>query len=117
MVTPRSFPGEGGVTFPSPNEWPVTYRAITGINQALQATVTCPNHGFTSANIPTTVVDFTQVKGMQQINGQFAPLVSIIDADNFTVNLNTSSFHAYTSDGYVNIISGQAPYDPFENIA
>jgi len=116
MVIPKRFIGEGGVTYPSPNEWPITYREITGITRALQAIVTSPDHGFTSSDIPETVVDFTQVKGMQHINGQFAALVEVIDTDNFTVALNTSNYHAYTSGGFVNIISGNAPYDPFQNL-
>lgn len=114
---PNIHPGQGGVVYPSPNEWPVTYRAITGITRALQAVVTAPDHGFTSSDIPETVVDFTQVKGMQQINGQFAPLVEVLDTDNFTIALNTSAYHAYTEGGFVNIISGFSPYDPFTNIA
>lgn len=105
------------VVYPSPNEWPVTYRAITGISRAVQAVITAVDHGFTSADIPITVVDFTQVKGMQEINGQFAPITSIIDDNNFTIDLDTSRFHAYTTGGFVNIQSGNSPYDPFTNIA
>lgn len=116
MVIPRRFIGQGGVTYPSPDEWPVTYREITGITRALQAVVTAPDHGFTSSDIPETVVDFTQVKGMQQINGQFAPLVEVIDTDTFVVNINTTNYHAYTTGGFVNIISGNAPYDPLQNL-
>lgn len=105
------------VVFPSPNEWPITYRAITGITKANQATITSIAHGLTSADIPFTVVDFTQVKGMQEINSKFAPVTSIVDVNNFTVNLNTSQFHTYTSGGFVNIVSGISPFDPYTNIA
>lgn len=105
------------VVFPSPNEWPVTYRAITGITRSLQATITSPDHGFTDADIPVTQVDFSQVKGMQQINGQFAFITSIVDADNFTIALDTTQFHAYTLGGFVNINAGNSPDDPFTNVA
>lgn len=109
--------GQGGVTFPSPNEWPVTYREITGITRAVQARITAPNHGFTSADIPETIVDFTQVKGMQEINGIFASLISISDDNNFIVNINTTNFHTYISGGFVNIMAGNPPFDPYANIA
>lgn len=111
----RSIPPS--VVFPSPNEWPITYRAITGISREVQAIVTAPDHGFTSADIPYTTLDFTQVKGMQEINGKFAPITEIIDTDNFYINLNTSSFHAYTTGGFANIMAGISPYDPYSNIA
>jgi hypothetical protein len=117
MANPNIHPGQGGVTFPSPNEFPVTYRAITGITRSLQATITAPNHGITiSSTASTPKVDFSQVKGMFQINGQFGFVTSIVDADNFTVALNTLQYSAYISGGYANITGGIAPYDPFENI-
>ena len=102
---------------PSPNEWPVTYRVITGITRAAQATITSLDHGFTSSDIPVTQVDFSQVHGMQEINGKFAFITNIIDEDNFTVALNTSNFHAYISGGFANILAGNSPYDPLTNIA
>lgn len=105
------------VVFPSPNEWPVTYRSITGITKSTNPTITAPNHGFTSSDIPVTQVDFSQVKGMQEINGKFGFITSVIDTDNFTVAVDTSQFHAYTSGGYVNINAGNSPYDPLTNIA
>lgn len=117
MVNPNIHPGQGGVTFPSPNEFPVTYRAITGITRAVEATITAPDHGITLSTIASTPkVDFSQVKGMFQINGKFGFVTSIVDSDNFTVAIDTSQFYAYTSGGYANITGGIAPYDPFENI-
>lgn len=109
-------PGNGGVTFPSPNEWPITYRAITGITISTQAKITAPNHGFTNADIPVTQVDFSQVKGMSEINGKFGFITQIIDVNNFLIALDTSQFHAYTSGGFVNINAGKSPYDPLTNI-
>ena len=40
-------PGNGGVTFPSPNEWPVTVYAITAITRSPQAQITAADHGIT----------------------------------------------------------------------
>jgi hypothetical protein len=105
------------VVYPSPNEWPVTYRAITGITRSKNAIITSIAHGFTSADIPSTALDFTQVKGMFQINGKVAYIKSIVDADNFIIDLDTSQFYDYTSGGYANIMAGISPYDPYSNIA
>ena len=104
------------VTYPSPNEWPITYRVVTGISKEPQAQVTSVGHGFTnSIDVNITQVDFSQVKGMFQINGQFGYITNVIDADNFNVAIDTSNFYAYTSGGFVNILSGNSPYDPLTN--
>lgn len=112
-------PGNGGVTYPSPNEWPVTVHAITNITRARYAVITSPNHGITldppNQSIPK--VDFTQVKGMREINGQFAFVVEVIDVNNITVALDTSLYSPYVSGGFLNITGGSPPIDPLENIA
>lgn len=145
MVNSNIAPGQGGVTYPSPNEWPVTAIPVTNITQSLNATVTAPNHGITlSANQSTPKVDFSQVKGMYQINGKFAFVVKVVDSDTFTVDLDTSQFYAYVAPvdrswerfnntpwqnadfswnyfitnggGFVNITGGNAPDDPLTNL-
>lgn len=104
------------VTFPSPNEWTVTVHAITGITQSYNPIITAVDHGITlSSSQSTPKVDFTQVKGMQQINGKFAFVTSVIDDDNFTVDLNTSSYYPYISGGFVNVTGGSTPIDPLTN--
>lgn len=109
-------PGNGGVTYPSPNEWPVTVHAITGITNATQAKITAPGHGLTNSSSQSTPrVDFTQVKGMFQINGQFAFVTNVIDANNFLIALDTSQYYSYTSGGFVNVIIAPTPIDPFQN--
>lgn len=109
--------GNGGVTYPSPNEWPITVFAITGITKGTQAKITAPGNGITlSSTTSTPKVDFTQVKGMSQINGQFAFVTKIIDANNFIVALDTSQYSPYTSGGFVNITGGSAPDDPLTNL-
>ena len=105
------------VTYPSPNEWPITYRAITGITNSNQPTITAPDHGFTTSDINIVQVDFSQVKGMQEINGKFGFITGIIDDDNFTIALDTTGFHSYTTGGFANINAGTSPEDPFTNIA
>lgn len=106
------------VTSPSPNEWTVSYVAITGITRANQAQITAPNHGLTNANDANiTKIDFTQVNGMFQINGQSGFVINVVDHNNFTAALNTTNYYTYTSGGFANKVAGIAPYDPFENIA
>lgn len=113
---PNRGAGNGGVTYPSPNEWPITVFAITGITRALNPTVTAVGHGITmSATSSTPRVDFTQVKGMTQINGQSAFVTSVTDADNFTIALDTSQYSAYTSGGFVNVLVSPAPINPLTN--
>jgi hypothetical protein len=110
-------PGNGGVTYPSPKEWPITVFAITAINNATQAQVTAPGHGITlnPPNNSIPKVDFTQVKGMQQINGQFAFVTNVIDVNNINVALDTSQYYAYTGGGFLNITGGSPPDDPLTN--
>lgn len=108
--------GNGGVTYPSPNEWPITYVAITGITRGSETTVTAPDHGITlSSGESTPGVDFSQVRGMQQINGVFGYVTSVIDTNTFTVAINSSNFSPYLSGGFVNKIAGSAPIDPLTN--
>lgn len=114
------------VTPPSPNEWPNTLRTITGIANGNITTVTVPSHGFTDANDGITTVMFLQVRGMVQINGMPGLILSIIDTSNFTVNIDSTNFYAYTSGGVISIVTGQPPTEqesfqtfntPFQNIA
>lgn len=108
--------GNGGVVYPSPNEWPIMYIAITGITNGLTTTVTAPNHGFTTGALPQIQVDFSQVKGMTDINGVFAYVSQVVDANNFVVPINSTNFHPYVSGGFVNILAYTgSPQDPFTN--
>lgn len=114
------------VTPPSPFEWPETIKTITNVTNASQAQVTCPTHGFTSQDVGQTFVMFLQVKGMLPINGVPGIIQSIVDVNNFTVNINTTSFPIYRSGGVISVLSGQPPVEtvgfqtfntPFQNIA
>ena len=105
------------VFYPSPNEWPVTVFPVTNITRDVQATVTCPNHGMTNAtDANTTNVNFSQVKGMQEINGPSGYVQNVLNANQFTVAINTTFFSSYTSGGFMNKIDGHAPFGPFENL-
>jgi hypothetical protein len=88
--------------------------------------VTCPSHGFSTADENVTSVMFLQVKGMLPINHLPGRIQTVIDSDNFTVNINTTQFPPYVSSGVISIITGQPPSElisfqyvntPFHNIA
>lgn len=115
------------VTPPSPNEWPQNLiKIISSITTDSQAQVTCVSHGFTVLDQGVTFILFKQVKGMLQINGQNALIQNVLDLDNFTVNIDSTNFYNYVSDGVIIVDSGLPPFEqlgaqflntPFQNIA
>ena len=81
------------VTPPSPNEWPQDLiKVLTGITNDSMALITCPSHGFTAADQQATSVMFLQVVGMLPINGTPGVIQEVVDANQFTVNINTTNF-------------------------
>lgn len=77
-----------------------TNKTITGITQAAAAVVTSTTHGLVTGD----VVVFHGVQGMVQIN-TLTGVVTRIDANSFSVNINSTGFSAYTSGGIANLIS------------
>lgn len=70
------------------------HRYIASITQATNANVlTTVPHGYVNGQ----VVRFTipNVSGMVQLNG-LAATVTVVDANNFTININTTTFTAFT---------------------
>lgn len=78
-----------------------TNKTITGITQAANAVVTSTAHGLVTGDIVT----FHGVVGMVQIN-TLTGVVTRIDANSFSVNINSTGFTAYGSGGIANKISG-----------
>lgn len=114
------------VTYPSPDEWPVTVYNITGISRASQAVVTCSEYSFDSTDAYITQITFKQVQGMIPINGRTCLITEVVDSTHFKVNVNTTQFPAYVSGGVICIDTGQPPTEtqgsqtfntPFQNIA
>lgn len=114
------------VTYPSPNEWPVTVFNITGITKASQALVTCSEYSFDPASDPfVTQLTFKQVRGMLPINGLTCLITQVVDSTHFVVAVNSTNFPAYTGGGVICIDTGQPPVEqqgaqyfntPFHNI-
>lgn len=115
------------VTPPSPDEWPQDLvKPITGITKDHEATVTSVDHGFTEDDEGVTFIMFKQVQGMLQINARNALIQRVIDDDNFTVNINSTTFYTYTSGGVIIVDTSLPPSQtagfqifnrPFQNVA
>jgi len=68
--------------------------SITNVTNAVNAVVTAPSHGLVSG---TTVI-INNVSGMIELNGN-SYTITVIDANTFSLNVNSTSFSAYTSGG------------------
>ena len=68
--------------------------AITGVTQATNAEVTSVAHGLSSG---FTII-INNVGGMVELNGN-SYTITVVDADNFLLNVNSTTFTAYTSGG------------------
>lgn len=69
-------------------------KAITAITQANPGQVTAVGHGFVTGD----KIKITGVGGMTQVNDLYFT-ITVVDADNFTIGVNTTSYTAYTSGG------------------
>lgn len=69
-------------------------KAITGISQANPGNVLCVGHGFVTGD----KIKIVSVGGMTQVNNLYYT-ITVVDADNFTIGVNTSGYSAYTSGG------------------
>lgn len=71
--------------------------SITNISQASAALITSTSHGLSMGD----TVTISGVTGMTQINGLIGVVLTVPDANSFTVNIDTTSFTAYSSTGVV----------------
>src|SRR5262249_37349432 len=69
-------------------------KTITAITRANPGQVTATGHGYSNGD----TVYISGVVGMTQINGQFVT-ATVVDANNFTIGVNTSGYTAYSSGG------------------
>ena len=65
---------------------------VVGITNASPAVVTVTGHGFKAGQD----VEFQGIKGMTEINGMVARIIAIIDANRFSVTLDTGYYAAFT---------------------
>ena len=76
-------------------------KPITSITNANPAVVTCPNHNFKTGR----QITIFGVAGMTQANNSSANpyTVTIIDTNNFSIGIDSTSYGAYTSGGFVGV--------------
>lgn len=70
-------------------------KTVTAITQATQAQITSTAHGLTVGQFVT----IEGVTGMTEINGQIALVTAVVDANNFTVDVNSTAYTSYSSGG------------------
>jgi len=88
--------------------WPTLFQiggntltgSITGATNANPCVITSPNHNLTNG----AVVTITNVGGMTQLNGNNYT-ITVIDANDFSLNVDSSLFGTYTSGGSWSTIS------------
>lgn len=80
--------------------------AIAAITNAAQAQVTIAFHGFVAGDD----IYFQGVTGMTEINGKTGRVLSVIDPNNFTVDIDTRGFGTFT--GSTEGITRTAPPSP-----
>ncbi len=84
-----------------------TPKNITAITKAAAAQVTVASHGY----IVGDHIFFDGISGMIELNGQEGTVASVVDANNFTVNINTTSYTTYTTGGTAaKIIQVSSPF-------
>jgi uncharacterized protein (TIGR02217 family) len=69
-------------------------KTITAISQANPGQVTAVGHGFVTGD----KIKIISVSGMTQVNNLYFT-ITVVDADNFTIGVNTTGYTAYTSGG------------------
>jgi len=82
-----------------------TNLTVTGISKAVNASITA-THAFTSADIGVTVVTFSGIVGMTQMNTLRGRITGTTSTTSFTVDIDSTSFTTYASGGIANIITG-----------
>ena len=68
---------------------------ITGATNAVTAQITSPLHNLSVGS----VVTFDSIVGMTQLNGNSYTVLTIVDPNNFTINVDSTLFGVYVSGG------------------
>ena len=72
-------------------------KPITAITRANPGQVTAAAHGYNNGD----TISIAGVGGMTQVNGQ-SFTIAVVDANNFTIGVNTTAYPGYTSGGLAN---------------
>jgi hypothetical protein len=98
----------GGFTLFNDNN-PVLYpaQALSGISQANPAVVSETGHGYSTGDY----VRLTNLVGMTQLNGILFQ-ITVIDANSFSIPINTSGFAAAATGGYSTKVQDPGLFEP-----
>ena len=80
-------------------------KAITAINKANPGGVAVTAHGLIAGDS----IFISGVVGMTQVNNLRFSVVSVLDANNFTINVNTTGYSTYVSGGTIQKVLVYAP--------
>jgi len=83
-------------------------KPVSGATRANPGSIKAVAHGFSTGD----EVGFLDVGGMTQLNGN-GFTVTRVDADNFTIGVNTSAYSAYTSGGLVYLNTDGAAFTTY----
>jgi hypothetical protein len=72
-----------------------TQLKVLGITKAAQAQVTVQHHGYKTGE----TIYFSGITGMTEINDRFLKVTSVVDANNFRVNFNSTNAGTFTGSG------------------
>lgn len=80
-------------------------KTISGITLGTTTTININNHGL----VVDDYIWFNEIVGTTQLNGQTAQVATVVNADNITINVNSSSYTLYTSGGIAQYLTSSAP--------
>jgi len=83
-------------------------KPVSAVTRANPGSVTCVAHGFSSGN----EIGFLSVAGMTNLNGN-AYTITKVDANTFTIGVDSSSYSAYTSGGIAYLLTNGAAFTTY----
>ncbi|MDQ3024533.1 MAG: hypothetical protein M3R04_09155 [bacterium] len=66
---------------------------ITAITKAATAQITAANHGYVVGD----KIYFSGIVGMDELNGRVGTVATVVNANNFTININTTTYTTFVS--------------------
>ena len=82
--------------------------AVTAITKEAQAKITSAFHAYLVGD----QVYLSDITGMVEINDRFLTVVSVVDANNFKVNIDSTNFGTFTGSGGGTVRVGAPPAPP-----
>lgn len=85
-------------------------KPVSGATQASPGSITCVGHGF----VNNDQVGFLNVTGMVELNGN-AFTATRVDANTFTIGVDSSGYTAYTSGGTAHLLIDSAAFTTYSS--